>query len=70
MRDLWILYGLYMGSMGIWIRLEFIPYGNQTWLAGKYPINGGFNRKITDTWSIFQPAMFDYRRVEVRGLPG
>ena len=24
-----------------------------TWLAGKSPMNGGFNRKITDEWSIF-----------------
>ena len=29
-----------------------IPSGNQTWLAGKSPINGGFNRKITYRWSI------------------
>ena len=24
-----------------------LPSGNQTWLAGKSPINGGFSRKIT-----------------------
>ena len=29
---------------------------------GKSPLNGGFNRKITDKWSVFV-AMFDYRRV-------
>ena len=40
-----------------------IHSGNQSWLAGKSSINGGFHRKITDEWSIFQPAMFDYRRV-------
>ena len=37
--------------------------GNQTWLAEKSTRNGGFNRKVTDKWSIFQQAMFDYRRV-------
>ena len=26
-------------------------------------LNGGFNRRITDKWSIFQPAMFEYTRV-------
>ena len=26
-------------------------------------LNGGFIRKITDKWSIFQHAMFDYRKV-------
>ena len=30
-----------------------VPSGNQTWLAGKSPIYGGFYRKITDKWSIF-----------------
>ena len=33
--------------------LMFIPFCNQTWLAGKSLINGGFDRKITDKWSIF-----------------
>ena len=31
-----------------------LPSGNQTWLAGKSPISEGFDRKITDKWSIFQ----------------
>ena len=26
-------------------------------------LNGGFHRKIIDTWSVFQQAMFDYQRV-------
>ena len=26
-------------------------------------VNGGFDKKIIDKWSIFQPAMFDYQRV-------
>ena len=39
-----------------------LPSGNQAWLAGKSPINGGFDRKITHTWSIFQHAMFDDTR--------
>ena len=30
--------------------------------SGKPPVNGGFNRKITYQWSIWQHAMFDYRR--------
>ena len=30
-----------------------LPSGNQTWLAGKSPVNGSFNRKISDQWSIF-----------------
>ena len=33
-------------------------------MAGwKIPYNRGFDRKMTDKWSIFQQAMFDYRRV-------
>ena len=40
-----------------------IPSGNQTWLAGKFCINGGIDRKIIDKWSVFQQTMFDYRRV-------
>ena len=40
-----------------------IPSGNQT-LQWKIPeLNGGMIEKISDKWSIFQPAMFDYRRV-------
>ena len=39
-----------------------ISSGNQKWLAGKSTMNGGFNRKITCKWSIFQHAMFDKRR--------
>ena len=35
-----------------------ISSGNQTWQR-KSPMNGGFHGKITDEWSIFQPAMFD-----------
>ena len=27
-------------------------------------MNGGFDRKVTDKWFIFQPAMFDFRRVD------
>ena len=37
---------------------------HQTWLAGKSAINKGFNRKITEKWSIFQQAMLDYPRVK------
>ena len=40
-----------------------LPSGNETLLAGKSPRIGGFRRKITDRWSIFQQAMFDYQRV-------
>ena len=32
---------------------EGIPSDNQTWLAGKSPRNGGFQRNIIDTWFIF-----------------
>ena len=35
----WIVYHCYT---------HIIPFGNQTWLAGKSTINGGFYRKITD----------------------
>ena len=35
-----------------------IKHGN-----AKSARNWCFNRTITDQWSIFQPAMFDYRRV-------
>ena len=38
-----------------------IKHGN-----GKSPVNGSFNRQISYKWSIFQPAMFDYRRVPPR----
>ena len=41
---------------------EVTLWCHQTWLAGKSPMNDGFMRKITDKWSIFQHAMFDYRR--------
>ena len=33
--------------------LKELPSGDQTWLAGKSLINGGFKRKLTDKWSIF-----------------
>ena len=42
---------------------RFTLWFHQTWLAGKSSLNGGFTRKITDEWSIFQQAMFDYWRV-------
>ena len=29
----------------------------------KIPMKGGFNGKLSDQWSIFQPAMFDYQRL-------
>ena len=32
--------------------LLYLPSGNQTW-QWKIPMNGGFNRKITDQWSVF-----------------
>ena len=41
MDFLWIVYGLSMDIYYLWIRLESIPSGNQTWLAGKSPGNGG-----------------------------
>ena len=31
-------------------------------------LNGGLNRKITDKWSSFQHAMFDYQRVYILTL--
>ena len=40
-----------------------LPFSHQTWRAGKSPTNGDFNRKITYKWSIFQHAMFEYRRI-------
>ena len=30
------------------------PSDNQTWLAGKYTMKGGFMRKITYKWSVFR----------------
>ena len=30
--------------------------------SGKSPVHGGFDRKIIFGWSIFQHAMFDYRK--------
>ena len=30
-----------------------IPSGNQTWLAGKSPMNGGFRRKFIDFYGPF-----------------
>ena len=35
-----------------------VKHGN-----GTSPMNGGFSRKITDTWFSFQQAMFHDRRV-------
>ena len=32
-----------------------LPSGNQTWLAGKSAVNGGFNGKITDKLHKFKP---------------
>ena len=43
-----------------------VPSGDQTWLAGKSLMNEGFIWKISDKLSIFQQAMFDYRRVSLR----
>ena len=40
---------------------QVIKHGN-----GKSPINGGFT--ITDQWSIFQHAVFDYQRVNIFNL--
>ena len=34
-----------------------------TWLAGKSPLNGVVHPKLIENWSIFQHAMFDYRKV-------
>ena len=46
--------------------LEIYPLvENHTWLAGKSPMNGGFIRTNADKWSIFQQAMFDYRKAIV-----
>ena len=40
-------------------------------MAVKFPMKRGFNRKINEhhlcLWSIFQPAMFDYRGVLATG---
>ena len=36
---------------------------NQTWLAGKSPMNGGIHRKINDFYRPFSIAMLDYRRI-------
>ena len=41
-----------------------IKHGN-----GESPMNGRFRRKITDKWSSFQHAMFDYRRVYPHKIP-
>ena len=40
-----------------------LPFGNQTWLAGKFPVHGDFNVKIIHKEWIFQQAMFDCRRL-------
>ena len=40
---------------------------HKTWLAGKIPMQGGFDMKVTYKWSIFQHAMFDHWRVDVFG---
>ena len=37
-----------------------IPFGNQSWLAGKSLLNEGFHGKIIHKRWIFQPAIFDY----------
>ena len=39
------------------------PSGNPTWLAGKSPMNGGFDRNITYFYGPFSIAMLDYLRV-------
>ena len=57
----------YRGVRALATISEALPSGNQTWLAGRYPMNGGFHGKLTDKWSIFQHAMFDYRRVNLEG---
>ena len=45
------------------MRLEiFALWFHQTWLAGKSPMNGAFDRKIIYQWSIFH-CHVDYRRV-------
>ena len=43
---------------------QWLPSGNQTWLAGKSILNGGLSGKIIYKWSInggCSIAMFDYR---------
>ena len=43
---------------------DMYPLVSSNTAGWKIPeLNGGFNRKITDRWFIFQPAMFDYRKV-------
>ena len=51
--------GLGMGPSG------FIKHG---WLENSLTECRFLDKKILDKWSIFQPAMFDYRRVEVRHI--
>ena len=52
------------GLTNLGFDMIWLPSGLQTWLAGRSPINGGFDRKITGKWSIFQRAMFHYRMIE------
>ena len=53
--DMWNFHGSTAFSI---FRIPRIPYGNQTWLAGKSLINQCFSRNITRKWS-FSTAMFD-----------
>ena len=43
--------------------MGFTPFGNQTWLAGKSPINRGFNIGKSLTSCPFSIGMFDYQRL-------
>ena len=48
-----------------WDLMGFTLWCHQTWLAGESPLAEWMflARRITDQWSIFQHAMFEYQRV-------
>ena len=59
--NIWIIYGSYLDVVDINMYYLLVSLNMAGW---KIPeLNGGFYRKITYKWSIFQQAMFDYRRV-------
>ena len=45
-------------------RFSGIPSANQTWLAGKSPLDRGFNGKpIENMWDLHGFTIFDYQRL-------
>ena len=51
------------GYLSLGYHLDFFVWGNQTWQAGKSPMNGTFNRKITDKWSIFHLHCHEWKKI-------